>query len=946
MSAHPLDAARAGRVFIAYHGGDAALAKQLAEAIRAAGGAPWLDQDDLDYGDVIGEGVVAGLHGAELVAVLVSARWRDGKGWYAGEEVDRAIDRWRREGRGRVVPVLYDGASPDAMPYGLYRLKALPVAPGGWAAAARELVRVAGGAARPIDERPPGDVPAEHRDALAAWLEDIADRFDDVDGLTPETGGKCLSTLYVRLDQRPIEGGAREALLGRELGGLGRPLDDLLRAHPQGRWTLQGDPGAGKTTQLRHLAMQRAREARDELAEGRLGAARIPIFASLAALDLRLDEQKDADAVTVAVAEHRQRALTRHDAAALDAALRWAIGAGRALVLLDGFDEVRPESVQRVRRHIALIERRSQAASLVVTSRRFGYVTPNDQFSELEILPLGPMQQRELLKRWGLTDTRIDGLMAQVAGRPAMQDMAGNPFVLTLMALLAGESAAPLPTRRVALYRAVLGRLGRPRRADEEARTGLSPEALRAALGELALALLKDHAGPWTAEELDHHLAGLPATAPLFDRLEDIPLALEADTGLLVALERRFERKRIGWRFLHRSLMECLAAEALHRRGEVAARKFAVRLAGNGPWYARWTWTRVEQIGRWAEVYCHLAAMMDAPQQFLDGIAAVHPRLAMRAMMSLDAVPVADLLGDEVDLRAVDLKLVRLLIEAVPDRQVLARALVRLARANVRNQEGLQLIAAGLVAIGAEVLLPTVAEVAGGWDAIGVPRRAWVDIPAGHFVMGSPPEEAGHLGDEGPQRRISLSAFQMATTPVTQALYAVVIGHNPSHFTGDWRRPVEQVSWEYAAAFCAALAALQGQPVRLPTEAEWEYACRAGTTARFWSGDADGDLDRVGWYDRNSGGRTHPVGRKPANPWGLCDMHGNVFEWCRDWFGRYPARPEADPPGPPHGTNRVMRGGAYDVLARWARSAARYLGHPGVRNRRVGFRLVRAPRAP
>ncbi|MEZ4436828.1 MAG: SUMF1/EgtB/PvdO family nonheme iron enzyme, partial [bacterium] len=529
-------------------------------------------------------------------------------------------------------------------------------------------------------------------------------------------------------------------------------------------------------------------------------------------LDLRSDDAPETDPVTLAVDDHGRHAVERHDPVALEAALRWAVKAGRALVLLDGFDEVRPESVERVRQRIAAIERASQQATVVVTSRRFGYVPPNDAFGELELLPLAPEHQRTLLRHWGLPDARIAALMDQIAGRPAMQDMAGNPFVLTLMALLAREGDDPLPTRRVALYRAVLGLLVRGRLGPTPAasRTGWTPQRLREALAELALALLQDHAGPWTAAELDHHLARLPATASLLDAVDDAPLALEADTGLLVAMDRRLDRRTTGWRFLHRSLMECLAAEALHRRGEAAARRFAVQLAG-GRWYAPWTWGRQEQIGRWAEVYCHLAAMMPDPRGFLAAVGRDHPRLAMRALMSLE-FPVADLIGDDIDLRRVDLPLVRLLIDGVPERAALGRLLVQLARTHRDDAEGLQLIAAGLIAIGQEGCLPAVAELAGGWQAIGVPGAAWVDVPAGAFVMGSPADEPGRFYYEGPQRRVELTrGLRLGAAPVMQALYAVVTGAQPSHFVGTWRHPVEQVSWLDAVAFCNGLSRLTGR---------------------------------------------------------------------------------------------------------------------------------------
>lgn len=927
-------------IFISYHRADAPLARALAAAIAAAGGDAWLDETHLQPGDVISDRVLAALDVAPIVVVLVTSIWREREGWYAPEEVDRAIDRVLRRGQGRIVPMLYDGASPDALPYGLFRLKALEVARDDWTLAAHILVGLLGGDSRPIDEPAPGDVPADHRTALIRWLDDIADRFDDVPALTPGVGGRCLSTLFVRLDQREISEEAREALMGRGLSAIGRPLDDLLRANPTGRWTIQGDPGAGKTTQLRHLAMERAREARDELRQGRLGAARIPIFVALAVLDLRSAIQPDADAITVAVEDHGQHAVARHPPALLEAALRWAVGAGRALLLLDGFDEVRPESVESMRRRIATIERSSPAACIVVTSRRFGYVAPNERFGELELLPLSPASQRDLLSRWNLSPERIDAVMTQVAGRPALQDMAGNPFVLTLMALLARESDEPLPAKRVALYRKVIELLVRGRigpGSGRPSRTGLPPEHLRHILAELALALLQDHAGPWTAEELDHHLIRIAPSAPLFDRLDNVPLAIEADTGLLVAMGHHYDRRRTGWRFLHRSLMECLTAEALHARGEAAARQFAVQLSG-GRWYAPWTWGRTEQIGRWAEVYCHLAAMTDQPARFLAGIEKVHPQLAMRAWMSLDAVPLSDLVSDHIDLRRVDLTTVRLLIEAVPDRVALARVFLRLARANAGHLEGLQYITAGLMAIGADTALDVMAAVAGGWDLIGARDPGWSPIAPGEFVMGSPTDEEGRQSDEGPLRWVRIKrGLYFATTPVTQALYAVVTGQNPSRFVGDLRRPVEQVNWYEANIFCMTLSTLQGRTIRLPSEAEWEYACRAGTTTRFWRGNHEADLLRVAWFAANSSGSTHPVAQKEANAWGLHDMHGNVREWCGE---ASPARPEGARPDGGGSRLRPCRGGSWADLACNTRSAFRSEVPADLRSHGLGFRVV------
>ena len=230
----------------------------------------------------------------------------------------------------------------------------------------------------------------------------------------------------------------------------------------------------------------------------------------------------------------------------------------------------------------------------------------------------------------------------------------------------------------------------------------------------------------------------------------------------------------------------------------------------------------------------------------------------------------------------------------------------------------------------------------------------FVKIPAGTFTMGSPDNEAGRDSDEGPQHQVTISkGFEMQTTEVTQSQWVSVMGSNPSRFQKSENcpdefttinsipmcpnNPVEQVSWNDAQAFISKLnAKADGFQYRLPTEAEREYAARAGTTGAY-----AGDLDAMAWYDENSGGRTHPVAKKQANPWGLFDMHGNVWEWTGDWFGPYSATSVTDPAGPSSGSYRVLRGGGWFDTAQNSRSADRNGGSPGGRGSDIGFRLLR-----
>ena len=237
-------------------------------------------------------------------------------------------------------------------------------------------------------------------------------------------------------------------------------------------------------------------------------------------------------------------------------------------------------------------------------------------------------------------------------------------------------------------------------------------------------------------------------------------------------------------------------------------------------------------------------------------------------------------------------------------------------------------------------------------------------IPAGKFLMGSPASEAERSGDEGPQHEVEITKpFYLGIHPVTQEQYATVMGKNPAHFTKDEgggpSHPVEQVSWEDAVEFCHKLSEKPeekrlGRMYRLPTEAEWEYACRGGApSARpVHFGDslssAQANFNGNYPYGGESKGqyleRTTAVGSYKANAFGLFDMHGNVWEWCADWFRDYPRKSLKDPAGPATGTHRVLRGGSWSYFGHDCRSAFRDYDDPGYRSHSVGFRVVCSPR--
>ena len=245
----------------------------------------------------------------------------------------------------------------------------------------------------------------------------------------------------------------------------------------------------------------------------------------------------------------------------------------------------------------------------------------------------------------------------------------------------------------------------------------------------------------------------------------------------------------------------------------------------------------------------------------------------------------------------------------------------------------------------------------GGAEAPAAPEKvlalgggvemAFALVPAGAFRMGSPQEEEGHNDDEILHEVRISRAFYLGRHPVTQAQYQAIVGSNPSYFQGP-DLPVEMVSWFDAVAFCELLSERLGRKFRLPTEAEWEYACRAGTASAFHGGEglttAEANFDGKFTYGAGAPGetrwRTTPVGGFPANAWGLSDLHGNVWEWCSDWYGEYGTDPVADPAGPGSGDIRILRGGSWFHGPADTRSAQRDALDPGRRHSIYGFRVV------
>jgi formylglycine-generating enzyme required for sulfatase activity len=205
-------------------------------------------------------------------------------------------------------------------------------------------------------------------------------------------------------------------------------------------------------------------------------------------------------------------------------------------------------------------------------------------------------------------------------------------------------------------------------------------------------------------------------------------------------------------------------------------------------------------------------------------------------------------------------------------------------------------------------------------------------IRPGTFMMGS--------DNEKPVRQVTLTQpFYLGKFEVTQEQWQAVMGSNPSYFKGP-KLPVANVSWDDSQNFLTKLQEKTGRNFALPTEAQWEYACRAGTTTRYSFGDDESDLAEYGWYSANIEAKTHPVGEKKPNPWGLYDMHGNAWEWCADRYGNYPSDPVSDPAGAASGISRVYRGGSWSHFASFSGCADRDWNLPAFRFLYLGLRVA------
>jgi formylglycine-generating enzyme required for sulfatase activity len=665
------------------------------------------------------------------------------------------------------------------------------------------------------------------------------------------------------------------------------------------------------------------------------------------------------------------------DAGVLRAALQAAKdkeGPGLVL-LLDGLDEVdnsaKSKLLERVLGRIRQLLHEWPETALVVSSRLTGYPgRPAEDFVECRLSPLDQGRQRDLLAHWLGADL-ANRALARIAERVRLAELAGNPLLLTLLAkLFQGAPEKALPATRGQLYQAAIKVLLEQGHGID--RTGMEqPISARDILRPLAWRLLAAGGAAWS-EELINRILRKEVKAD-----EDLLLNLRLNFGGSEAFLTQV-RQRGGvlgdhdgagqpWRFLHRSLGEQLAAEAMAATNAWNPATLLPDLAEEGG------------LDRWGETISLLTGLLkqDDPRraELLQAIARHSHDLATRLLPQLEGLGIEEawtLLEqvpkeeydpypwDGVDLAAL---LRSLAADGHPidvlEASLLKRAKPLLARAKKSNRgEYLERAAHLLFALEQLQLLHAVeprpsplhrpaavqAATQRFFEALGIqpPEPEWIPrairVPAKGptvtFAMGS--QDGVGQDDEHPLRpEVVLSAFALGITPVTEAQFRRLEGTPPPK--GKENHPVTGVSWWQAWLYCRWVG---GQ---LPSEAHWECAARAGTDTLWPTGNTPEDLEKQAWFDGGKGkgaDQTHPVAKLQANPWGFHDLLGNVWEWCADFYGPYDPAKREDPAGPPSGAHRVLRGGsAWNDAAR-CRPGQRVRYWPWDRNVNGGFRVA------
>jgi formylglycine-generating enzyme required for sulfatase activity len=719
-----------------------------------------------------------------------------------------------------------------------------------------------------------------------------------------------------------------------------------------------GDPGSGKTTHMKRLLLWCLRNGPETLG---LPAAMLPVFLPLRELK-NLDQGLDVFIQDQLSSPHLktpegfgERLLDR----------------GNLLFLLDGLDEVADLSRrEEVAGWVMEAIRLQPTCRFVLTCRFAGYsptVHLSEDFLEMHVRPLTSDQVKGFVHNWyrivetGLAKDpeQAEGIAAEKADHLIRRlqepdfrarrvfELTRNPLLLTNICLVHRHRGA-LPRKRARLYEECIEVLLEHWHAAKGLKVGVTAQDGRRALQPTAL---------WLHGEEGRTRAKAAELAPHIDPVlkkvnwpggtaEDFLRTIRDESGLLTG----WDQEHYG--FMHLGFQEYLAAREIRSRAfndSGVLRELAAHFGES--------W--------WEEVSLLLLAL-DDPSPFVPYMREVvkqpgFPRLSDLVEKYLDDAaetsvkPFKELLEIEpCSHRGVwdRLKEFFIKIEPLGDTGLWERQLACLRVLGRLDSTVIDALQSRLAKHPSPEIRKWIQEWAlqAGLDVITADRGGYklVKIPGGVFLMGSPESEDGHSENEAPLHEVGVPGFYMGRYPVTNEEYGLFLNENPNMAEPVYwaerrfnqpRQPVVGVIWEDAKRY-ALWAGL-----RLPTEAEWEHACRANTRTRYYTGDTEGDLDRAGWHSGNSGDRLHSVGEKEPNGFGLFDIHGNVWEWVEDyWHANYNEAPTDGRAwiDDPRGSYRVMRGGGWLDVAQFCRSANRSYVSPGVRNDDLGFRLSRS----
>ena len=795
------------------------------------------------------------------------------------------------------------------------------------------------------------------RGLLPSWLRKVQrDHERLVDYFQQRHELDLLDKVYVELEMLPHqhrpERDASEKKAEQPFTAHPKSLRDVLALDPNEhdwvtrRWVVRGDPGAGKTTLLRHLACQLARDAESQW---------VPVFQSLPVLLRSRERLLDRIERIMAKETGREGLAKVFDREGQE---------GRLLLLLDGLDEVGPELREEAESLLRRLDERWPTTPIVVSTRPIGYRRFSQSFRELQLLPLDRPRRLDFLAAWfGRADGSQDTVRAESALKQldasGLDELAGNPLYLTLMAMLLEQNQSP-DRNRAELYKQVFQLLLEGKHKHGQHQPIERPELVRQALRRLAYTMTVDNRDTEAKGLLEERLYR-PELDAIREQLKKVPrwdgplrLFLD-DLSEKVGILGPHDGEDADWRFWHRTFKEALTAENLAALPREELLQRAETLMG--------------EESRWAEPFALVTGQVDEPDALVLQLVESNRTLGLRALataqgISDDTLDKVLALTDDSEARSKVFEQIPALLDDAD------RALKLIDRLRLRNPGGNDLF----------WLHHAIGEVGRRWENFAERARhlqttfydhlpappahlfgvdLWCRIPEGRLLMGSPKDEEGRYDDEGPQHEVVIkSPFRLAAVPVTQAQYAVFEPDHRSEFKGA-QRPVDSVTWYQAMAFCDWLASHSATAgARLPTEEEWEYACRAGSTGLYSNENKEGDLEEVAWYSENSDAKTHDVGQKAPNRWGLYDMHGNVWDWTLSpWTSDYseqasngsrtidPATLSADLAAPIPRDHRVIRGGSCWIGARDARSAFRVDWVPGNRGLNQGFRVL-LPFAP